>query len=115
VKYRWGGTSPVDTNPDPNIDNSGFDASGFVQYVFTHFDIAIGRNTKDQIKIGNSISKEDLREGDIVFFGTDINNPTHVGIYAGNNLFINSPKPGEVVKLSSFTRTDYLVARRVTK
>lgn len=115
VRYLWGGTSPVDTNPDPNIDNSGFSDTGFVQYVFSHFGIAVGLNRYEQIKVGTEVSKEELQAGDIVFFGSNISYPVHVGIYVGDNAYIHSPNPGDVVKISPFTRDDYITARRVIK
>jgi cell wall-associated NlpC family hydrolase len=115
VRYLWGGTSPVDTNPDPNIDNSGFSDTGFVQYVFAHFDIAVGLNRSEQIKVGTEVSKEELQVGDIVFFGSNISYPVHVGIYVGNNTYIHSPNTGDVVKISPFTRNDFITARRVIK
>ena len=40
--YSWGGTSP----------STGFDCSGFTQYVYRHFGISIGRSTTDQINDG---------------------------------------------------------------
>ncbi|MFL0268873.1 cell wall-binding repeat-containing protein [Candidatus Clostridium radicumherbarum] len=99
--YLWGGNSP-----------NGFDASGFVQYIFAHFNITVGRTIYDQVKVGNEISRENLLPGDIVFFGS-LTAPVHVGIYLGNNTFINSPHTGDVVKISPMTRTDYATARRV--
>jgi cell wall-associated NlpC family hydrolase len=99
--YVWGGTSP-----DP-----GFDCSGFTQYVYRHFGISLGRTTRDQIKDGYEVSRDNLQPGDLVFFGTGV--PHHMGIYVGNNSFIHSPHTGDVVKISSLNGTDYLTARRV--
>jgi cell wall-associated NlpC family hydrolase len=100
--YLWGGTSP----------STGFDCSGFTQYVYRHFGISIGRTTFDQIKDGVQVSRDNLKPGDLVFFGT-ANNPHHMGIYLGDNNYIHSPRTGDVLKVSAMTRSDYITGRRV--
>jgi cell wall-associated NlpC family hydrolase len=100
--YLWGGTSP----------STGFDCSGFTQYVYRHFGISVGRTTFDQINDGVLVSRDNLKPGDLVFFGT-FDNPHHMGIYAGDNTYIHSPRTGDVLKVSPMTRKDYLTARRV--
>jgi cell wall-associated NlpC family hydrolase len=100
--YVWGGSSP----------SSGFDCSGFVQYVYNHFGISVGRTTYDQIKDGVEVSENNLQPGDIIFFGT-YSNPYHEGIYVGNGMFIEAPRTGESVKISPLSGRDYLTARRV--
>lgn len=100
--YLWGGTSP----------STGFDCSGFTQYVYSHFGINLGRTTYDQINDGYGVSKDELQAGDLVFFGKN-GDPTHMGIYVGNNTYIHSPRTGDVLKISPMTRTDYITARRV--
>lgn len=102
--YVWGGTTP----------SPGFDCSGFVQYVYAHFGIQLGRTTWDQINNGVAVPKDQLQPGDIVFFGAS-DNPTHEGIYVGNDTYINAPRTGDVVKIAPATRSDYITARRVTK
>ncbi|GLC29700.1 S8 family serine peptidase [Clostridium omnivorum] len=100
--YLWGGTTP-----------SGFDDSGFVQYVYANFNINLPRTVYDQVNYGTEVLKTDLQPGDLVFFGTS-GNPVHVGIYTGNNSFIHSPQTGDVIKISSIdTRTDFLCGRRL--
>jgi cell wall-associated NlpC family hydrolase len=100
--YLWGGTSP----------STGFDCSGFTQYVYAHFGIKVGRTTYDQINDGNAVSKDELQAGDLVFFGKN-NDPTHMGMYVGNNTYIHAPRTGDVIKVSSMDRPDYITARRV--
>ena len=99
--YVWGGTSP----------SPGFDCSGFTQYVYAHFGIRLGRTTYDQINNGVGVSRSDLQPGDLVFFGT--NGPTHMGMYIGNGTYIHAPHTGDVIKISSLNRSDYITARRV--
>lgn len=99
--YVWGGTTPA-----------GFDCSGFVQYVYRHFGIGLGRTTYDQINNGVAVSRDQLQPGDLVFFGS-ASAPHHVGIYVGNNCYIHAPQTGDVVKVSALTRSDFCAARRV--
>lgn len=92
VEYVWGGTTP-----------KGFDCSGLVQYVYKNFGVSIGRTTWDQIKQGQRVPLSDLKEGDLIFFGEYSNptNPTHVGMYIGNNEFIHASYGSKVVKISN--------------
>lgn len=99
--YKWGGTSP-----------SGFDCSGFTQYVYNHFGVGIGRSTYDQINDGVPVSRDQLKPGDLVMFGSS-GSPNHTGIYVGNGMYIHAPHTGDVVKVSPVDRGDFIVGRRV--
>ncbi|WP_298847330.1 C40 family peptidase [Clostridium sp.] len=99
--YLWGGTTP-----------SGFDCSGFTQYVYAHFGISVGRTTFDQINDGVEVPRDKLQPGDLVFFGT-FANPHHMGMYIGDNNYIHAPHTGDFIKISPVGRNDYVTARRV--
>lgn len=102
--YLWGGTTPA-----------GFDCSGLVQYVYKCNGITIARDTYNQIYDGIEASKDDLRPGDIVFFG-DYNAPGHEGLYIGRGQFIQAPKTGDVVKITNLSdRHDFSRARRIVQ
>lgn len=87
--YRWGGESP----------STGFDCSGFVQYVFSRVGVSLPRVVSAQYRVGRAVPRSGLRPGDIVFF----NGLGHDGIYIGGNRFVHSPSSGDVVKISTIT------------
>ncbi|HEY0828188.1 MAG TPA: C40 family peptidase [Bacilli bacterium] len=104
--YKWGGTS-----------TKGFDCSGFIIYVFKHYKIELPRTSKSQAKIGEKVSKDDLRPGDLVFFNTNGVNISHAGIYLGNGEFAHSSS-SRGVRISKMNEAyyakRYVTARRIT-
>lgn len=73
VPYLWGGTSP----------GTGFDCSGYVQYVFAQNGISLPRVSRDQYLVGASVDFNDHQPGDLVFFSIAGNGKVPIG-----NLFI---------------------------
>lgn len=109
IPYRWGGSTP----------DTGFDCSGFVQYVFRQtLGLALPRSSFDQIRQGIAVAREELRPGDLVFFNTMRATASHVGIYIGENRFIHAPRKGKTVEIADFTnsywQTRYDGARRLS-
>jgi cell wall-associated NlpC family hydrolase len=92
VPYVWGGTSPT-----------GFDCSGFVQYVYKHMGVNLPRISSDQARAGKRIGFQDLRPGDLVAVDNSSRNAgaDHIGIYVGKGLVINAPHPGASVQLDT--------------
>lgn len=105
--YVWAGMSP-----------SGFDCSGFVNYVYKLYGYSMNRVAQDiYSNDGSYVDKESLQAGDLVFFGYSGTSITHVGIYIGEGQFIHaSSGAGRVVitKLSEnyYTRM-YVGAKRI--
>jgi cell wall-associated NlpC family hydrolase len=67
--YRYGGGNP-----------SGFDCSGFTLFVFDSAGIKLPRTTAQQATTGRWVAPDELRTGDLVFFGVDRKTPFHVGL-----------------------------------
>ncbi len=105
VPYRRGGTSP----------ESGFDCSGFVQYVFRSAGVDLPRSAMTQFAIGEEAAREDLRTGDLVFFRS--RRGWHVGIYSGAGNFIHSANSRDRVKVTPldgpYYSRAYFGARRI--
>lgn len=77
--HRMGGT-----------DRSGIDCSALVRHIFsTYFGVDLPRASRDQSKEGVSVSRSDLKPGDLVFFKSG---PTgrHVGIYVADGKFLHT-------------------------
>jgi cell wall-associated NlpC family hydrolase len=91
IPYRWGGENVVD----------GMDCSGFVRAVYNLCGLSIPRTSRDQFKAGDAVAKEELQDGDLVFFGSSENAINHVGIYVGSGRFVHAPRRGEDIRVTS--------------
>lgn len=94
--YTWGGTSP----------DTGFDCSGFTQYVYSNFGIDLDRTSSAQRRQGEAVDEDDIMLGDLVCYSG------HVAIYVGNGQVIHSPQEGEVVKISNMHMMSIITIRR---
>lgn len=78
VPYKY-----ASINPD-----SGFDCSGFITYVFNHFNIQVPRSSIDFTNAGEEVPVEDSKKGDLILFtGTDSTEKFvgHMGIITQND------------------------------
>ena len=112
VPYRYGGTSPV----------TGFDCSGFTQFVFAKHGVRLPRTAHEQAQVGMPMPADwrALSAGDLVMVeeGGRIG---HVAIYAGNGQIIHSSSSGHGVRFDDLStrrgqwfREHMVAARRVT-
>jgi len=107
--YKWGGTTP-----------KGFDASGFTQYIYKNAatNLKIPRTSAEQYKIGKSVKKNELQQGDLVFYATGQKGKvSFVGIYNGDGTFTGVTTKGvKIVKMSDqYWKDRYVGAKRVIK
>lgn len=100
VPYLWGGTTPA-----------GFDCSGLMQYVFNSQGISIPRTSQEQQKAATTIKISEIKPGDLVF--NKDSDATHVGMYIGNDMYIQAPHTGDVVKISQLSTSNMKYVGRV--
>ncbi|HET7658241.1 MAG TPA: peptidoglycan-binding protein [Bacillales bacterium] len=103
--YKWGGTTP-----------SGFDCSGFVDYVFEQIHIQLPRTASSIWNYGVPIDHP--QPGDLVFFETYKSGPSHVGIFVGNNKFIHADADKGIMISSmslDYWKSRYFGAERIVQ
>lgn len=105
--YVYGGASP----------STGFDCSGFTQYVYKKAGVSIWRTAQDQYnfckKLKNKVKKSDIVPGDLLFFGSSTGSISHVGIYIGKGKFVHASTPSTGVKITKLSqRTNWVAAGR---
>ena len=94
----------------------GIDCSAFLQIVFAdYFDIKLPRVTADQIKVGKSVKKNNIKIGDLVFFRTG-KKTMHAGIMINDQQFMHaSTSSGVMISAlqERYWSDAYLTTRRV--
>ncbi len=102
TRYRLGGTT-----------KAGIDCSAFVKTTMSSaFNLHLPRSTAEQKSVGRSISKSDLRPGDLVFFRKN----HHVGVYIGGGKFVHASSSRGVTTSSlseNYWSRNYTQSRRV--
>jgi cell wall-associated NlpC family hydrolase len=99
--YRYGGNTP----------DSGFDCSGLIGHVYKmRTGMTLPRSVAGLQHWGQPLAAEDIRSGDLVFFGRgDV--PTHAGIYVGNGRFVHAPSTGGTVRLDHLSAKHWAAQR----
>ncbi|PKH06074.1 NlpC/P60 family protein [Moritella sp. Urea-trap-13] len=103
--HKWGGMS-----------KRGVDCSGLVKLTFEQqFSLSLPRTTAEQVKVGHSIKRQQLRTGDLVFFKTGVN-VRHVGIMVDEFQFFHASSSRGVIisRLDNpYWHSHYWQSRRV--
>lgn len=105
--YRFGGES-----------KRGIDCSAFARELYsTVMGQYLPRNSRQQFKYVQTINKEELQTGDLVFFKIKTRDISHVGVYLSDNKFIQSSKSGvNIASLeNSYWKRYYYKSGRLTK
>nr|WP_067059190.1 NlpC/P60 family protein [Mucilaginibacter sp. L294] len=85
--YRFGGSS-----------RKGIDCSAFTKQLYSDvFNLTIRRSSRDIFSMVNPVNKDDLKEGDLVFFKIHSRSISHIGIYLGNNRFAHASSRGVAI------------------
>lgn len=97
TRYRWGGTTPA-----------GFDCSGFTGYVYARNGKRLPRTAAEQSRQGQSVGRDSLKKGDLVFFKTTRSDRvSHVGIYVGDGKFVHASSGGGRVRVNNLSDSYY--------
>src|ERR1700744_370778 len=92
--YDWVGT-PYHFGGD---SKKGIDCSGFTKELYSKvFNLTIKRNSRDIFSMVSPVRKDELQEGDLVFFKIHSRSISHVGIYLGNNRFAHASSRGVAI------------------
>jgi lipoprotein Spr len=85
--YRFGGSS-----------RKGIDCSAFTKELYSDvFNMDIQRNSRDIFSMVSPVKRDELKEGDLVFFKIHSRRISHVGIYLGNNRFAHASSRGVAI------------------
>ena len=85
--YRFGGSS-----------RRGIDCSAFTKELYSQvFNMDIERSSRDIFSMVSPVRRDDLKEGDLVFFKIHSRRISHVGIYLGNNRFAHASSRGVAI------------------
>lgn len=85
----------------------GLDCSGLVKKIYHEvFGVRLPGSSRDLYRMATEITREDLREGDLVFFRINSNQINHVGIYLGNNRFVHA-STSSGVEINDLTHVYY--------
>ncbi|MDH6132828.1 cell wall-associated NlpC family hydrolase [Kitasatospora sp. MAA4] len=96
--YVWGGDGP-----------DGYDCSGLVQQAYERAGIDLPRVADDQYAATTPVSSADLRRGDLIFWSDSsrASGIHHVAIYLGGGSYVEAPRPGRSVRISTLNRSYY--------
>ncbi len=113
VPYSWGGGNANGPSRGfaQGANTVGFDCSGLTLFAYAQAGIRLDHFTGSQWNAGQRVDRGQLVPGDLMFFATNTSVPGsihHVSIYLGNDLMIEAPHTGDVVKVASAVRSDFI-------
>ncbi len=97
--YVWGAAGP-----------NAYDCSGFTMASWAQVGVGLPHSSRSQAGAGTSVSRSELRAGDLVFSFSPI---SHVGIYLGGGRMIAAPSAGDVVKIQSLEYLPFTAGTRL--
>jgi cell wall-associated NlpC family hydrolase len=102
--YVWGGTRP-----------GGFDCSGLTLWSYAQAGVSLPRTSRAQFGVGRSVPKDQLRPGDLLFYGGSASSIHHVAMYIGDGNIVHASTFGVPVKSGPITNggRDYFGAKRI--
>lgn len=106
--YSWGGGNTDGPSKGTCCSPSGrsgkritgFDCSGLTAYAYAKAGISLPRTAAQQYAASKPLKPDQIRPGDLVFYGDSPENLHHVGIYIGGGWMIDAPRPGTKVRYS---------------
>ncbi len=90
-----------------NKGTSQTDCSGFTQQVFSQFGISLPHSAAEQAAYGKEVDSNDLQVGDLMFYRTYKDEPSHVGIYAGDGQIIHASYRNKRVQYDAINKGYY--------
>lgn len=87
---------------DGGGDPSGFDCSGFTQYVFGLSHLRLPREVHAQFQTGRKLAIRKSAPGDLIFFSTTAPGASHVGVVLDNHQFVHAPSTSGTVRVESY-------------
>jgi murein DD-endopeptidase / murein LD-carboxypeptidase len=85
--YHFGGSS-----------RKGIDCSAFTKKLYSEvFNLDIRRNSRDIFSMVSPVGRDELKEGDLVFFKIHSRSISHVGVYLGNGRFAHASSRGVAI------------------
>ncbi len=93
--YRYAGSNP-----------KGFDCSGLTSFLFRDLGVTLPRTAESQARVGHWVAPDELRPGDLIFFGETRDKPHHVGLVVSS--------PGEPLTMIHASSSRGVVETEIT-
>jgi cell wall-associated NlpC family hydrolase len=96
LPYEWGGNGP-------STGNAGFDCSGLTKAAYAAAGITLPRTAQQQFNAGPRVpAGQQLKPGDLIFYGNPDGGIHHVGLYIGDGQMIDAPRPRKAIRIEPY-------------